>query len=196
MMNGGRTMIGKYKDKYRIQSARLQNWDYGRNAAYFVTICTKNSEFCLGNIVNADMHLSKTGELAYQIWYEIPSHFPFVLLDAFVVMPNHVHGIVVIDKTDNCNDGGGCDDVGDAINRVFTGGVTGVKNPMMHWNLSRIIRWYKGRVSFESRTINPVFSWQPRFHDHIIRNRKSLETVQAYVMHNPAKWPEDTYYKK
>lgn len=181
-------MIEKYKDKYRIQSARLQNWDYGRNAPYFVTICTKDRKSHLGNIVDKNMHLSQTGKLVHQLWRKIPDHFLFVLLDAFVVMPNHVHGIIVINKTD--------DGDRDAINRVSTGGVTGNRNPMMHENLSRIIRWYKGRVSFELRKINPKFTWQPRFHDHIIRNRKSFETIQAYIINNPAKWHEDTYYEK
>ena len=186
-------MTGKYEDKYRIQSARLQNWDYGWNGSYFITICTKGRESHLGNIADENMCLSQAGKLVYQLWYEIPDHFLFVLLDAFVVMPNHIHGIIVIDKTD-----GDDDDGRDAINRVSTttGGATGDKNPMMHKNLSRIIRWYKGRVAFELRKINPEFGWQPRFHDHIIRNQKSFETIQAYIINTPVKWHEDTYYEK
>jgi len=100
----------KFRDKYRIPSSRLQNWDYGWNAPYFVTICTANKECYFGDIVNREMHLSDIGKIAQKFWLEIPNHFPFVILDAFVVMPNHVHGIIIIDKPDDERGGGwvGC----------------------------------------------------------------------------------------
>ena len=87
-----------YKNKYRIPSARLQHWDYGWNAAYFVTICTHNRQCFFGEISNGKMELSEMGKTATIYWMEIPDHFPFVNLGAFVVMPNHIHGIVVIDR--------------------------------------------------------------------------------------------------
>ncbi|MDL2312781.1 transposase, partial [Bacteroidales bacterium OttesenSCG-928-B11] len=83
----------KYKDKYRIPSARASWWDYGQNGAYFVTICTHNRKHFFGKIENGKMILSKIGEIAHQYWSEIPAHFPFAYLGEFVVMPNHVHGI-------------------------------------------------------------------------------------------------------
>ena len=148
----------KFKNKYRIPSARLQTWDYGWNGPYFVTICTQNRQHYFGDFANGEMQLSEMGVLAQKYWYEIPKHFSFVELDAFVVMPNHVHGIIIINKTENeRNDGKGKD----AINCVSTttttpittkkkaGGITGNKNPMLHKNLSRIMRWYKGRCTFE-----------------------------------------------
>jgi REP element-mobilizing transposase RayT len=103
-------MAQKFQNKYRIPSTRLQNWDYGWNAPYFVTICTQNREYDFGNIVDGKMQLSEIGKLAEKYWHEIPQHFLFVKLDAFVVMPNHVHGIIVIDKpndghNDRHNDG-------------------------------------------------------------------------------------------
>jgi hypothetical protein len=94
----------KFQNKYRIPSARAQWWDYSANAAYFVTICTANKEHFFGEIANGEMQLSETGKMAHDFWSEIPNHFPFVILGEFVVMPNHVHGIVIIDKpiiTDN-----------------------------------------------------------------------------------------------
>ncbi len=104
--------MDKFQNKYRVPSARLQNWDYGRNAAYFVTICTADREHYFGKIENEEMILSEIGKNAYECWLEIPEHFPFVKLDVHVVMPNHVHGIIVIDKQDagrndinKCNDG-------------------------------------------------------------------------------------------
>ena len=89
-------MDTKYQGKYRIPSARLAGWDYRNAAAYFVTICTANREMFFGDIKDGVMHLSEAGNVAYECWVDIPNHFPFVRLDAHVVMPNHVHGIVVI----------------------------------------------------------------------------------------------------
>ena len=94
----------KYQNKYRIQSSRLQNWDYGWNAVYFITICTNNRECYFGEIVDGKMKLSNIGEIANVFWYEIPSHFQFVKLDAFVVMPNHIHGILILNN-ENGNNG-------------------------------------------------------------------------------------------
>ena len=88
-----------YKNKYRVESTRLQKWDYGWNAKYFITIVTKNHEHYFGEIDgNNKMKFTKIGKIASKFWFEIPDHFPFVILDEFVVMPNHIHGIVIIDK--------------------------------------------------------------------------------------------------
>jgi Transposase and inactivated derivatives len=253
-------MLGKFHDKYRIPSARLQCWDYGSNAAYFITICTANRERYFGEIVadlgteQPTMQLSEIGYIAVHCWQEIPNHFPFVILDEYVVMPNHVHGIIIINKPDDLgrdaihrvsmkNDNTGtisviqpdcnfintnniynnfADDyndtvnekmgeVGDngymlggnedAMNRVSTdgmvkqvGGITGNNNPMLHENISCIIRWYKGRVSYESVKIHAEFAWQTRFHDHIIRNDESFQRIRSYIAGNPASWEADTLY--
>jgi REP element-mobilizing transposase RayT len=91
-------MADKYQNKYRIQSARLSSWNYRSNAAYFITICTVKREHYFGEIVQRNMQLSEIGKKANDNWFDIPNHFSFVVLDAFVTMPNHVHGIIVIDK--------------------------------------------------------------------------------------------------
>ena len=203
----------KFKDKYRIPSNRLKGHDYGMNGCYYVTICTKNREHYFGEIVNEKLQLSETGKIAEQYWLDIPNHFPFVVLDEFVIMPNHIHGILFFDKPDNnahCenaifgNAHGGNAQGRDAINRVSTivpqqivpppkkiGGITGVHNPMLHENLGRVIRWFKGRVSFECRKINIDFAWQTRFHDSIIRNDDALANVRGYILNNPANWNND-----
>ena len=85
-----------FRDKYRIESARLKGWDYRSAGHYFVTICTRNREHFFGEVAEGDMRLSPVGEIAVQFWAEIPSHHMGVELDGFVVMPNHVHGIIVI----------------------------------------------------------------------------------------------------
>jgi hypothetical protein len=97
-------MTEKFKNRYRIESARLRNYDYGKNGAYFVTICTKDRQHFFGEIIHNKMILSEIGNLTNEYWYEIPEHFPFVKLGAFIAMPNHIHGIVIIDKNIYCRD--------------------------------------------------------------------------------------------
>jgi putative transposase len=184
----------RFHDKYRIPSARLQNWDYGWNGIYYVTICTAGHEHCFGKITDLEMWLSETGQCAHQYWMKIPQHFPFMQLDAFIVMPNHVHGILIIDKQDDGRykqyNGAAA-----ATNGVHgSGGITGTHNPMLHENLSRTIRWYKGCVTFESRRINHGFKWQERFYDSIIRSDESFEHVRSYIENNPTNWLNDEYY--
>ena len=92
--------MDRYKNKYRIASARAQWWDYGWNGAYFITICTQNREHFFGEIYNGKMVLSRLGVIADVLWHEIPNHAKYVELGDFVVMPNHIHGILILDKPD------------------------------------------------------------------------------------------------
>jgi putative transposase len=180
----------------------LQGYDYSSNGAYFITICTKNREHFFGEIVETEniasqykMQLSEIGKITNDCWKQIPKHFPFVKLGEFIVMPNHMHGIVIIDKNNDINYGDR-----DAINRVSTihrvstGGITKQNNPMLYKNLSTIIRWYKGRTTFETRKINPNFVWQPRFHDHIIRNEEEFKKISEYILYNPFNWQTDDHF--
>jgi REP element-mobilizing transposase RayT len=91
-------MNDRFKDQFRIPSSRLPKWDYGWNAAYFITICTQKQLFFFGEIVEGKMQLSEIGRIAEKYWKEIPFHFSFVTLGDFVIMPNHVHGIIIINK--------------------------------------------------------------------------------------------------
>ena len=93
--------MDKFKNKYRIPSARLLNWDYRNNGAYFITICTANREPYFGNIKNGIMRLNEIGQFAERFWSDIPEHFPFVELGNFVIMPNHTHGILIINNPEN-----------------------------------------------------------------------------------------------
>jgi putative transposase len=187
----------KYQNKYRIPSARLQNWDYGWNSHYFVTICTQNRECNFGEIVDGKMQLSVIGEMAQKYWMEIPEHFPFVTFDAFVVMPNHVHGIVVIDKPDNYRSV----ETLHATSLPPNPTTPSPKNEKMAsispkpGSLSTIIRSYKSVVTKNARHIHADFAWQPRFHDHIIRTNESYQNIKTYINENPVKWDEDKFYK-
>lgn len=96
--------IKLFNNKYRIDSTRLKNWDYGSNGTYFITICTKNRRRFFGEIANNKMVLNDIGCLAHNFWAAIPKHFPFVELGNFQIMPNHTHGILIINKADFVDD--------------------------------------------------------------------------------------------
>jgi REP element-mobilizing transposase RayT len=184
----------KFRNKYRIQSARLPNWDYGRNGAYFVTICTANRECYFGDVANGEMKFSGIGELANKYWLEIPEHFPFVKLDAHVVMPNHVHGIIIIDKP------GG---LGAAVEAQNFAPPQSPQPPLkppqpknkfgpQSQNLASIIRGYKTGVTKYARINHIDFAWQSRFHDHIIRNDGEYWRIKQYIIDNPRNWKGDS----
>jgi putative transposase len=105
--------MDKFKNKYRVSSARLKNWDYRKNGAYFITICTHTRKYHFGKIMErvdlkeSLMQLNEIGQMAENFWMEIPKHFPFVELGNFVIMPNHTHGILIIDITKIADDGNG-----------------------------------------------------------------------------------------
>ncbi len=100
-----------FRDKYRVKSSRLPDRDYGANGYYFVTVCTRERLHFFGNIVETlhcnvstdRMQLSPIGKIAQQFWLDIPNHFPHTYIDAYVIMPNHIHGIIVIDRPSNSN---------------------------------------------------------------------------------------------
>jgi len=191
-------MTEKFQNKYRISSTRLQNWDYGSNAAYFVTICTQNREHYFGEITNGSMYLSEIGHLANKYWLEIPEHFPFVELDAFVVMPNHVHGIIIINKPNNERDV----ETRHALSLPIptqpqlqneTIGQKRFQN-QGKGTISSIIGSYKSVLTKNARKIHPDFAWQSRFHDHIIRNDESFYRIHEYILTNPQNWKKDKFY--
>lgn len=200
-----------FNNKYRIESARLRTWDYSTPGFYFITICTDNRQHFFGTIAGGRMILSETGKIAETNWSAIPNQFPFAKTEQFVIMPDHIHGIIQI--TDSAGHAGHGDSAGfrrDAINRVSTGpgpgtgtetetdktgGVTGKHNPMMNpRSLSAIIRWFKGRTSFMINKLSTTnaFKWQPRFHDHIIRNHDELIRIRNYIINNPMNWDSDS----
>ena len=188
-------MLEKFQNRYRIPSTRLKNWDYGQNGAYFITICTGNREHFFGEIVSVnnknEMQFNEIGLLANQFWSEIPNHFPFVELGNFVVMPNHVHGILIIAKSNGAVETLHCN-VSTSENEI--------KNEQMakispkSGTISTILRSYKSGVTKNSHYIHADFEWQERFHDHIIRDSESFERIQNYIENNIANWKEDRFY--
>jgi putative transposase len=187
-------MTEKFHNKYRIASARLQHWNYGWNAAYFVTICTKNRECFFGEIIvetpQPQMQFSPIGQIANEYWMEIPKHFPFVKLGDHIVMPNHVHGIVIIDKQGDVETH---DFASTTETHDYASLRTNTFGPQSK-NLASIMRGYKSAVKKYATINNINFAWQARFHDHIIRDDQSFQNISAYITNNPLNWKTDEWY--
>ena len=188
-------MESKYKNKYRIPSARLQSWNYAASAAYFITICTQDRVHYFGEVRNKEMHLNEIGKLAEQEWLNTIELRPDMNLELgqFVVMPNHFHGIVIIgDNEYNRNN-----DLSiiETLQSIRTNKISVNSFGPQSKNLSAIIRGFKGTVTKNARVINPEFKWQERFHDNIIRDGKAFDNIQNYIYNNPNNWKEDTFYK-
>jgi putative transposase len=185
--------MAKFKNKYRIEPARLKNWDYTKSAAYFVTICTANRKHFFGKIENEAMIPSEIGSIVEQEWIKTPGIRPDMNLELgeFVVMPNHFHGIMFIGDNEFNDERNGRD----AMHRVSTDDIYKNEFGPQSKNLSSIIRGFKSAVTIQARNINPEFGWQSRFHDHIIRDPKSYEVISNYIIENPKKWIEDEFNK-
>ncbi len=179
-----------YRGKYRVASARAAWWDYGNEAVYFVTICTHERAHFFGEIHEGQMRHTSIGQIANRTWLAIPHQFSYARLAAHVVMPNHVHGLLAIDKTKTDSQSV----LTEKSSSKWDGGCTGTHNPMIHENLSRILRWYKGRSTFEGRKIHADFAWQSRFHDHIVRSESAYRIIEDYILHNAERWREDKFY--
>ena len=153
------------------RSPRLQGYDYSQEGASFLTICNHERRHLFGMIQDGRVILSALGEIAAQELQQLPSHWPTIILDVIVVMPNHVHAIVVL-STNAANPQGASPTLGQIVGN-YKGGVT------------RLAR---------QRNLTDVEIWQGRYHDHIIRNEKAFETIQAYIMTNPERWQNDVFY--
>ncbi len=178
--------MDKFQNKYRIQSTRLQNWDYRWAGTYFITICTQNREHYFGEIINGEMKLSSIGVIADILWHQIPHHAKNIELGAFVVMPNHIHGILVITENDH-NDNGDNDE-------SKTIGQQRFKNIGKN-SVSSIIGSYKSAVTNHAHRLGFEYQWQSRFYDHIIRNDQSFQKISNYIANNPINWQEDKFFK-
>ncbi|NJD23661.1 MAG: transposase [Melioribacter sp.] len=157
----------KYKGSFRIESSRLKTWDYSNPWWYYITVNTKIHVSYFGRVEKGKMILSEIGKIVEKYWKEIPTHFPGIELDYYIIMPNHLHGIIIINP------------------QVETPDRASLQNPL----LSQIINQFKGSVKRWANKNNYTnFSWQPRFYDRIIRNEKELFNIRKYIEQNPLKW--------
>jgi len=184
-----------FKNKYRIMSARLQSWNYGWDGSYFITICTKSRERYFGDIIDGTMKLSHIGILADVFWNEIVNHAKNVTLGGYVVMPNHLHGILMLNNDDNHgNRDKACLVSTDReIKRDTSIGQGRFQNQGKN-TISSIIGAYKSAVTKHAHRSGYEFAWKTRFYDHIIRNEKSFNQITEYVKSNPENWENDKFY--
>ena len=165
-------------DKHHRRSIRLGGYDYAQPGAYFVTVCTHDHACLFGHVVNSEMHLNEAGEIAQRCWEDIPRHFPFAELDAFVTMPNHIHGIIVVPGR-----GTAC--------RAPT--IEQFAKPSVG-SIPTIVRSYKSSVTRYvnlARRAPGVPGWQRNYYEHVVRNEAELMTNREYIMANPLRWDDD-----
>ena len=173
-------MPGKFRNKYRIGSKRLKDYDYSTPGKYFITICTLNRETYFGN----ENQLSEIGCIARQEWLKTPEirSDMNLKLDEFVIMPDHFHAILIIGENDNnCR---GCRNVMHHVSTKMHH-VSTFKSP--HKNLGSVIRGFKSAVTTFARKNKLDFGWQPRYYDHIIRNDAELKRIRKYIKNNRVK---------
>ena len=164
-------------DIHRRRSIRLREFDYSAAGGYFVTTCVHNRECLFGEVCDDVMVLNDAGGLVESVWNDLVKRFPTIELDAFVVMPNHVHFIVNIVNA-AIKDGEGQDRAG--RDRAPT--------------LDEIVRVFKSISAAQvnrllSRTGQPL--WQRNYYERVIRNDSELYGFRDYIIHNPLKWPDD-----
>jgi REP element-mobilizing transposase RayT len=161
-------------------SIRLRGYDYSSSGAYFVTVCIKNKECLFGEIVDGMMRLNHAGELIHEIWDALPKRYDDIDLDAFVVMPNHVHGIIILTDTPAVGAGLALPSRKGAASSAPT--------------LGDVIRTFKSISTIQvnrllTRTGQPL--WQRNYYEHIIRNETGLDSIRAYIAMNPQNWMMD-----
>jgi putative transposase len=168
--------------KHHRRSIRLPGYDYSQAGAYFVTIVTHQRDLLFGKIENEEMILSDFGMIANECWIAIPEHFPTVELGAYIIMPNHVHGIIVIRELID-------DDRRGAIYRAPT--VEKYGKPTVG-SLPTIVRTYKAAVTRRiGREHKANGIWQRNYYEHVIRDERDLQNKTNYIESNPMLWTQD-----
>ncbi|MFQ5486780.1 MAG: transposase [Desulfobacterales bacterium] len=165
-------------EKRNRRLMRLKSYDYSKDGAYFVTICVQKKECLLGQVVDGVMELNDAGKTIGHAWSDLPSRYASAELDEVVIMPNHIHGIIVINDTD----------VGAGLALPNKGAASGAPT------LGDIVRVFK---SISTRNVNRLLSrlgqpvWQRNYFDRIIRNEDELNRIRQYIANNPLQWQID-----
>ncbi|MCX6831414.1 MAG: transposase [candidate division Zixibacteria bacterium] len=183
------------------RSIRLQDYDYSQAGAYFITICALDRKMFLGDVRNETVALSSFGQIVHDWWYRLTIRFQFVELDAFTIMPNHFHGIIVLHDRESATPRTGAVPAPQSTNDARANPRRGlVSKPLPNPNvqtLGQIIAYFK---YLTTRDINVVTHtpgeriWQRNYYEHVIRDEKDLAEKREYIINNPLKWELDRYY--
>jgi REP element-mobilizing transposase RayT len=163
-------------EKHHRRSIRLKDYDYSQSGAYFVTICSWSRECLFGEIIDGNMQLEEFGQIIQENWIWLSHQYKYVHLDEWSVMPNHLHGIIVIN-----DDGRG-------------GSRTAPTNIIKRKSLGRLIGAFK---TVSTKQINLIRNtpgepvWQRNYYERIIRNEDELNHIREYIINNPSQWAED-----
>ncbi|SFQ60505.1 transposase [Hymenobacter arizonensis] len=173
-----------FDNRFRISSARWAGYDYSQSGVYFVTVCTGNRARYFGEIIlttgdrdSAELLPTAQAAIAETCWLEIPTRFPFVSLDAFMLMPDHLHGLLIFDKV---------------VEQPPALTYQNAFGPQ-HDNLAAVIRGFKAGVSALTKRQGLAFGWQSRYHDRVVRNDAELKKIQQYIACNPARWKHEQF---
>ncbi len=181
-------------DKHHRRSIRLQGYDYSQPGIYFITLCTQNRECLFGEILNGEMRLNEFGKIAHQCWLEMPHHFPHVQLDEFVIMPDHIHGIIVLNNIV----GVGVQNIESRQQQQNIESRPRQQNAYQHiipGSIGSIIRGFKIGVTKKFRQNTDIYVvWQRNYYEHMIRNEIELNRIRQYIIDNSKKWKTDENY--
>ena len=164
--------MGYDPGKHHRHSIRLKDYDYSQPGSYFVTICVHERVETFGKVLDGVMHLNENGNTTEAVWRKLSEWFPHVELDQFVIMPNHMHGIIILTDQSSRSE---------------------KPNPP----LGQIVRAYKASTARRIRVSGtPGFKWQRNYYEHIsrLRHQDELDRMRHYVINNPARWREDSLY--
>jgi len=188
--------------RHHRRSIRLKGYDYAQPSAYFVTICTQDRACLFGEVVDGQMRLNDAGRMVQRWWDELNRKFPHIRTDAFVVMPNHIHGIVVIEPVGATPVGADlrvCPDNERVCPDNESGADVRLHGARIGAPLSEIVRWFKTMTTndyirgVKQYGWTPFYGrlWQRNYYEHIVRDEASLERVRQYIAENPLHWSSD-----
>jgi len=185
-----------HQNQYHRRSIRLKDYDYSSPGAYFVTMVAKGYKCVFGKMIDNEMHLDSLGKIVENCWLQIPEHFLGVDVEVFIVMPNHIHGIVSIREYDRRGTIYRVPTMGDNTrttdDRTSTKEVFG--QPVVG-SIPTIIRTYKASVSRLARKeLGMLNIWQRNYYEHIIHDQSDLDSITNYILSNPDHWSDDPEY--
>jgi REP element-mobilizing transposase RayT len=209
---------------YHRKSIRLKEYDYSQEGLYFITICCHNKSCLLGEIIDSKMHLNEAGNIVKECWLDIPKHFSNVILHEFIIMPNHIHGIIELvganqhspkDESKSIQSVGANQHSPNDKNKITTDNMANIDSQNMtnidsqkranidsplrspSKTIGSVIRGFKIGVTKWIRQNSSVYNvWQRNYYEHIIRNDQSYINISEYITTNPQKWLDDTFYIK